>query len=91
MSDVSNSEVKKAVGQAAGMDLTGMPENDVQAVMYAHGKGDLSTAEALLALINIALIQKGVNEGVAADWAKAGMQLGPDIVRGVVKLAGLFA
>lgn len=89
--DVSNAEVKKAVGAAAGVDLTGQPENDVQVVLFAHGKGDLSLAEAVLALVNIALVQKGVNEGTAADWSKAAMVLGPDVVRGMIKLVGLLA
>jgi hypothetical protein len=92
MSDnVSDAAVIKAVSAAAGVDLTNEPHNDVQAVMAGFSRGALSTGEALLALLNIALVQKGVNEGEAADWAKAGMLLGPDIVRGLVKLAGLFA
>lgn len=91
MVDVSDSDVKRDVGNAAGVDLTGEPENDVQAVMHAHASHGLTTAEAVLALVNIALIQKGVNEGESADWAKAGMMLGPDLVKGIVKLAALLA
>jgi hypothetical protein len=92
MSDtVSDTDVKQAVAAAAGLDLTGQPENDVQAVMFAHAKGDITLAEAVLALVNIALVQKGVNEGDGADWAKAGMLIGPDVVKGIIKLAALFA
>lgn len=88
--DTTNSEVKKAVGSAAGVDLTGQPENDVQAILYAHAAGNLSLAEAVLTLINVAVLQKGVNEGAPSDWAKASMVLGPDVVRGIVKLAALL-
>jgi hypothetical protein len=39
---VTDTEVLKAVGAAAGVDLTGMPRNDVQAVLYAvDHKGDV--------------------------------------------------
>jgi hypothetical protein len=84
--EVTDAEVKKAAGAAPDA-----PSNDVQAVLYAHATLGLTTAEAVLSLVNIALVQKGVNEGDAADWAKAGAMLGPDVVKGLVKLAALLA
>lgn len=89
--EITDAEVKQAVGAAAGVDLTGEPNNDVQAVMHAFNSHGLTLAEAVLALVNIALVQRGVNEGDGADWAKAGMLLGPDVVKGIIKLAALFA
>ena len=88
---VTDTEVLKAVGAAAGVDLTGMPRNDVQAVLYAVDHKGLSLPEAVFALVNIALVQKGLNEGEPADWTKAGLVLGPDVVKGVIALAALLA
>jgi hypothetical protein len=88
---VSDTDVLKAVGAAYGVDLTGEPRNDVQAVIHAFQGHGLSQWEALVCLLKIVTVQKGLNEGDAADWAKAGMLIGPDLVKSLVKLAALLA
>ena len=88
---VSDTDVLKAVGAAYGVDLTGEPRNDVQAVMHAYSSHGLSQWEALVCLLKIVTVQKGLNEGDASDWAKAGMLIGPDLIKSLVKLAALLA
>jgi len=88
--EVSDADVLKAVGAAYGVDLTGEPRNDVQAVCHAYNSHNLSQWEALVCLLKIVTVQRGLNEGDAADWAKAGLLIGPSLVKSLVKLAALL-
>lgn len=88
--EVTAGEIKTAVGKAAGVDLSGEPENDLQAVLHALDGHGLTELEAVVCLLRITMAQKGVNEGGAREWGALALRLGPDIIAAVKRLAELF-
>lgn len=87
--EVTADDVQNAVDDADGHhdgDIAQLPENDVQAVHRALDTDAIDERFAVLALLDIAILQPGVNEGESADWARIAARLGPSVLGGLLAL-----
>jgi hypothetical protein len=86
--EVTDADVLKAVGKAAGVDLTGQPETDVQQVLHGLDVGSIDMLTACYMTARI-IGTRGVLHGDAADWGHLILKFGAEIFDLVQKLSKL--